>query len=91
VAGKWGSILNRWALVIAIHPRQVQQHSEAGTSFHESAYCGAAKTKNEVAFPMTRYSPISNLGRAVADHDGIPDEGLVATSGPFARHAQCST
>jgi len=48
-------------------------------------------TKDEVALPMTGDSPIGNFGGAVADHDGIPDEGLVATSGPFARHAQRST
>jgi hypothetical protein len=31
VAGKWRSIVNGWALLIAIHPRQVQQHCEAGS------------------------------------------------------------
>ena len=91
MAGKWWPVLDVWALLITVHPWKVKQHSEAGASFHESADCRATKTKDEVAFPMTRDSPIGNFGWTVADHDGVPDEGLVATSGPFARHAQCST
>ncbi|OWK18771.1 hypothetical protein AJ88_01600 [Mesorhizobium amorphae CCBAU 01583] len=37
VAGKWRTVLDAQALLIAIHARKVKQHCEARTSLHECA------------------------------------------------------
>ena len=90
VTGKWGTILEALLLLKAIHARQVKQHGEARASLHEGADRRASKAKDEVPFPMTGNSAVSNFGRTLANHDGVPDEGLVAASSPFARHTQGS-
>lgn len=39
---------------------------------------------------MTRNSPIIDLGRAVADHQRVGNEGLAAVPGSFAEQPKCA-
>jgi len=78
MTGKRWSILDAFAGLISFHAWKVQQHCEARTSFNQSTDCRAAKAQDQVAFPMTRNSPIGNFSRTFTDHDGSGDERFSA-------------
>jgi cell wall assembly regulator SMI1 len=86
VASKGRTVLDTLTSLIAIHSWQMQEHGEARTSLHERADRRTLKTKDEVTFLVTRDSPVGDLRRSIADHDGVPDKGLVTIPGTFARH-----
>ncbi|GHG99804.1 hypothetical protein GCM10010961_35950 [Pseudodonghicola xiamenensis] len=88
VAGKGWPILDRLGRPVPLHARQVQEHGEAGRAFDQRADRRAAETENEVAFPMTRNGPITDLRRAVADHQRVGNEGLATVPGSFARQPE---
>jgi len=65
--------------------RQVQEHGEACRAFDQRPDRRTAKTENEIPLPMTRNRSVANLGRSVADHQSIGDEGLAAAPGAFTQ------
>lgn len=68
----------------------MQEHGEAGRAFDQRADHRAAETENEVPFPMAWISPVTDLRRAVADRQGIGDEGFAAVPGSFAGQPECA-
>src|SRR5262249_40542365 len=86
----------RWAgldsnATVLWHTRQVQQHGEAGGSFNESADGGTLETKDEVALPMTRDSPILGIGWPLTDEHLVADEALSASTNARPRDAERTT
>lgn len=90
VAGQGRSILDRLTRPVPLHSRQVQEHGEAGCAFDQRADRRAAEAENEVAFPMAWNSPVTDLSRAIADHQGIGDKGFAAAPGALAGQPECA-
>jgi len=84
MSGKSRPIFDRLARPVPLQTRQVQEHGEPGRAFDQRADRRAAETENEVSLPMTRDSPVADLRRAVADHQGIGDEGLTPAARRFS-------
>lgn len=84
MADKGWPILDRLGRPVLFHAGQVQEHGEAGRAFDQRADRRAAEAENEVSFPMTRNSPVTDLRRAVADHQRVGNESLAAVPGTFA-------
>ena len=45
---------------------QVEQHRESGGTFDQCADCGAAKSDDEVALPVSRNRSVIDLGGALS-------------------------
>ena len=57
---------------------QVEQHRESGGTFDQCADCGAAKSDDEVALPVSRNRSVLDLGGPLTDQD----------LGAYKRHCQ---
>ena len=73
---------------VLLHTRQVQQHGEAGGPFDKRADSGAVEADDEVALPVAGDGPVVGFGWSLADHDGIADEMLAASTGARPRGTQ---
>lgn len=69
---------------------QVEEHGEADPAFDQRADRRAAKAENEVAFPMTRNSPVTDFSWAAADHQCVGNEGLAEIPSTFAGEPECT-
>jgi len=69
MAGERRTILHAGFLAVTCHSRQVQQHREPRCALDKCANGGAAKTQNEIAFPMPRHCTVGDFCWALADHD----------------------
>ena len=67
---------------------QVEQHRESGGTFDQCADCGAAKSDDEVALPVSRNRSVLDLGGPLPDQDLGSDKRLAATTAAGPRHAQ---
>jgi len=69
MAGERRTILHAGFLTVTYHSRQVQQHGEPRRALDKCSDSGAAKTQNEIAFPMPRHCTVGDFCWALADHD----------------------
>ena len=83
-----GSVLHASAHTVLCHPRQVQQHREPRCALYQRADRGTLQAQDEVAFPVTRHSPIGHFRRALADHDLRHDKGLASSATARPWHTQ---
>ena len=67
---------------------QVEQHRESGGTFDQCADCGAAKSDDEVALPVSRNRSVLDLGGPLPDQDFGSDKRLTATTAASPWHAQ---
>ena len=67
---------------------QVEQHRESGGTFDQCADCGAAKSDDEVALPVSRNRSVLDLVGPLPDQDFGSDKRLAATTAAGPRHAQ---
>ena len=67
---------------------QVEQHRESGGTFDQCADCGAAKSDDEVALPVSRNRSVLDLGGPLPDQDFGSDKRLTATTAAGPWHAQ---
>ena len=73
---------------MARQARKMQQHREARRALDQRADRRAAKTQDEVSFPVSRHGAIGCLGRTLADHDLGRDEALASPARARPRHPQ---
>jgi len=73
------------------HARQVQEHREAGGPFDESADGRAVETENEVALPVTWYSPVIGFSWSLTDEYLIGDEALTPCESTRPRDTERTT
>ena len=66
----------------------MQQHGEPGGPFDEGADGGAVQADDEVTLPMAGDGPVVGFSWSLADHDGIADEVLAASTGTRSRDAE---
>ena len=64
-----GPFFTRGFLTVTYHSRQVQQHREPRRALDKCSNGGAAKTENEITFPMSRHCTVGDFYWALADHD----------------------
>ena len=67
---------------------QVEQHRESGGTFDQCADCGAAKSDDEVALPVSRNRSVLDLGGPLPDQDFGSDKRLAVTTAAGPWHAQ---
>jgi hypothetical protein len=89
VPGQSGTILDS-ECVIVIHAGQVEQHRESGRALDERADRRAAKSDDQIAFPVPRDRSVGGLRRSLADQDLGAHEALAAPTTASRWHAQCS-
>ena len=85
--GKSRTVLNPESATFG-HAGEVEQHRESGDAFDQRADRGAAKSDDEVAFPVSRNSSVLGLGGPLADHDVGAYKLFAATTAASPRHAQ---
>ncbi len=77
--------------VSGVIARQVQQHGESGAALNQRADRTVVGSNDQIAFPMTRHGPISDLCRAVADPEflsaAVSAPPIVDAAAGFARCA----
>ena len=56
---------------------QVEQHRESGGTFDQCADCGAAKSDDEVALPVSRNRSVLDLGGRLLIRISGPTNGIV--------------
>src|ERR671921_655869 len=81
-------VLEARRVTMAREARKMQQHREPACALDQGANRRAAKTQDEVSFPMTWYRPIGRLSRTLADHDLRRDKTLTAPADACPRHPQ---
>src|SRR5215217_1305311 len=81
-------VLEAWRVTMARQARKMQQHCEPGCALDQGADRRAAKTQDEVSFPVAWHRPIGRLSRTLADHDLRRDKTLAAPADACPRHPQ---
>src|SRR5215203_2006394 len=69
MAGERRTIFYASFLPVTDHARQVQQHGEPRRALDQCSDSGAAKTKNEITFPVSWHRTVGDFYRALANHD----------------------
>jgi hypothetical protein len=88
MAGERRTILYASFLTVTYHARQVQQHGEPRLTLDQRPNGGAAKTENEITFPVSGHRTVGDLYRALANHDLGRYEVLASPTRARSRHSE---
>jgi hypothetical protein len=88
MAGERRTILYASFLTVTYHARQVQQHGEPRRALDQCSNSGAAKTENEITFPVSWHRTVGDFYRALANHDLGRDEVLASPTRARSRHSE---
>lgn len=88
VAGECRAVFLACFRSVLWHPRQMQQHSKARGTLHQSADGRAAEAEDHILFPVAGHSTVGALGRALTDDYLRRDEAFAASSRASALDAK---